>query len=159
MTTDAKKPEETKVTQLAPNRLTLAETARNTWHVTPEAGTPIDAVLDPKYWAHYAVNPSLQVKVGDILQCFAEDNSYFAELIVRHVFRGGMKVAELRRVEFGEKDAMPAEDAGEYEVKFQGPKIKWAVVRKSDKRRMSDGHEEKQQAYDWLREHQKALAA
>ncbi len=149
---------ENKVTQLAPNRVLLAEHARNTWHATPEAGTPPDALLDPKYWAHYAVNHSVLIKPEDHIHAYPEDGAYFVELIVRDISRGGVRVRELRRVLF-DKDEPSGETIDDHEIKYSGPSLKWTVIRRSDKRRLSDGHAEKRLAEDWLRENRKAHAA
>lgn len=150
--------QEGKMTQLAPNRVMLAEQARNTWHANPEAGTPVDALLDPKYWAHYAVSHSIVIKPGDRIEAYPDDGTYFAELLVRDVSRGGIRVAELRRKEFDKVEAV-GESIDGHLIKYQGARIKWAVIRESDKKRLSEGHADPQTARDWLREHAKAFAA
>jgi hypothetical protein len=150
--------QEGKMTQLAPNRVMLAEQARNTWHANPESGTPADALLDAKYWAHYAVNQSIQIRPGDRIEAYADDGSYFLELLVRDVARGGIRVAELRRKEFDKVEAA-GEAIDGHLIKWQGAKLKWTVIRAADQKRLSDGHADKQQAYDWLRQHHKAFAA
>jgi hypothetical protein len=94
----SEKPEETKVTQLSPNRLMLSEHAHQTWVASPETGTPPEALLDPKCWAHYSVNPNMQMKPGDLILVKPEDGTFFQELLVREVFRGGIKVLQLRLV-------------------------------------------------------------
>lgn len=146
------------MTQLAPGRVMLAEHARNVWCATPETGTPIETLLDHKYWAHYAVNQSFSVKPGDRIEVYAEDGTYFVELIVRDVSRAGLRVASLRAVKFDDGE-QKGEDFGDFEVKWQGQRYKFAVIRKSDKQRVSEGHQQKDQAIDWLREHLKAFAA
>lgn len=150
--------QEGKVTQLAPNRVLLAEQARNTWHATPESGTPADALLEPKYWAHYAVNHSMVIKPEDHIEVYPEDGTYFVELLVRDVTRAGIRVVELRRVNF-EKSEPSGEGIGEHEIKYSGPHLKWSVIRKSDRRRLTEGHAEKRGAEEWLRENRKAFAA
>lgn len=150
--------QEGKVTQLAPNRVMLAEQARNLWHASPESGTPLDALLEAKYWAHYAVSHSIVIRPGDRIEAYADDGSYFAELIVRDVARGGIRVAELRRKEFDKIESV-GEAIDGHLIKWQGSKVKWAVIRAADQKRLSEGHADKQQAYDWLREHHKAFAA
>lgn len=155
--TDVKKPEETKVTQLSPNRLALAEHAHQTFVATPESGTPPDALLDPKCWAHYSVNPNMKVNDGDIIIVKPEDGAYFMELLVRNVFRGGIQVAKLRLVELDKADQ--SNDIGDFEIKWSGPTLKFRVIRKLDKREMISGLATKDHARDWIREHQKAMAA
>lgn len=149
--------QEGKVTQLAPNRLMLAEHAHQSYVAYPETGTPPDALLDPKYWAHYSVNPNTDMKPGDIVLVKPEDGTYFMELIVRAKAAGGVKMAKLRLVELDKSD--PGEDLGDYEVKWSGNRLKWRVIRKSDKRELVNGIETQDAARDWLREHKKAFAA
>lgn len=151
------KPQETKVTQLSPNRMALAEHAHQTWVATPESGTPPDALMDPKCWAHYSVNQNMKVNVGDIILVKPEDGTYFMELLVRDVFRGGIKVVELRRVMLDKADS--SEEFDEYELKHSGPNLKWRVIRKSDKRELVSGLVSKDAAREWLREYAKKLAA
>jgi hypothetical protein len=149
--------QEGKVTQLAPNRLQLAEHAHQTYVAYPEADTPPEAVLDPKYWAHYSVNHNTDMKPNDIILVKPEDGTYFMELMVRAKFTGGVKVAELRRVMLDKAET--TEDLGDYETRWSGNRLKWRVIRKSDKRELVSGLETKDAAYDWLREHKKAFAA
>lgn len=159
MTTDVKKPEETKVTQLAPNRIHGAEATRNVWCVTPEADTPPEALLDPRYWSHYSLAHGVRISIMDRLECFSEDGSWFVELMVRNVFRGGINVVELRRVKFDGTNDHTAENLGDFLVKWSGPILKFTVERKSDKRRMSDGHISREKALEWLRDAQRSWAA
>lgn len=158
VSTIAKTMNEGKMTQLAPNRFMLAEHAHQTWVANPEPGTPPEALLDHKYWAHYSVNPNLQMKPGDIILAKPDDGAFFMELLVRSLYRGGVHVVELRRKSFDKLDMQPGEDFGEYEVKYSGPRYKWNVVRKADKQRMTEGHELKDGAIAWLREHMKAFS-
>jgi hypothetical protein len=147
---------EGKMTQLAPNRVMLAEQAHQTFVATPETETPPEALLDPKYWAHYSVHQHFDFKPGDIILVKPEDGSYFMELIVRAKTAGAVKVAELRRVVL-DKSAEDVEDAGEHEIKWSGPRLKWRVIRKHDKREMKNALDTKDAARDWLREHVKAF--
>lgn len=150
--------QEGRMTQLAPNRLMLAEHAHNTYVATPETGTPPDALLDSKYWAHYSVNTSFLVKPGDIILVKPEDGTYFMELIVRSTYRGGVKVAEILRKQF-DAAAEAAEEADDHEIKFSGSIKKWRVIRKADRHELVSGLDSKEAATDWLREHRKAFAA
>lgn len=155
---DKAKPQETKVTQLSPNRLMHAEHAHTTFVAHPETGTPPDALLDSKYWAHYSVNPSMQMNAGDMILVKPEDGTYFMELLVRSTYRGGVNVVELRRVELNNPE-IAGEESEDHEIKHSGPRLKWRVIRKSDKRELTNGLPTKDAARDWLREHLKAIAA
>ena len=149
---------EGQMTQLAPNRLMHAEHAHSTFVAAPETGTPPEAVLAPHYWAHYAVNANLAMKPGDHILVKPEDGTYFSELLVRSVSRAGVNVVELRRVVFDKGDDKTVGDFGDYLVKWQGPRLKWVVIRKADNRRLVDSHETQDAAIDWLRQHQRVAA-
>lgn len=138
------------MTQLASNRLELAETKRNVFHVTPEAGTPFEAVLTDKYWAHV----SAYLKPGSRIEVVAEDGRYWADLLVRDAGKLYAKVSVLNLIEL---DAVEVKEGGTtvegFEVKWCGPKLKWCVLRGQD--RLKDGME-KGQAVQWMQNHAKA---
>jgi hypothetical protein len=138
------------VTQLATNRFHLAEFRRNIFDVIPEHGTPFEALLKEGYWAHV----SAQMKPGDRIEVRAEDGSYFAQLIVQDAGRLYARVAVLMHVKL---DAIEVKEdglkAGEYEVAWKGPQLKWCVLRGKDK--LKDGLT-KDAALTWMNEHMKA---
>lgn len=146
---------ETNVTQLATKRMQLAEHMRNIWYVTPEAGTPIDALLDPKYWAHV----SAKFKPRDRIEADAEDGCYFAELMVIDAGRLFAKVKLLRKHEFNADEVSSVDIGTDFDVKWAGRHAKWRVVRKADGNALKEGFEDKQAAVVWAIDHVKALAA
>jgi hypothetical protein len=150
--------QEGKMTQLGPNRLMLAEHAHQSFVASPETDTPPDALLDSKYWAHYSVNPNLQLQPGNFIYVMPEDGTYFMELLVRSTYRGGVNVKELRRVIFDKADEASGE-VNEHEFRWSGPSLKWRVIRKLDKRELVNGLPNKEAAQEWLRNHLKAIAA
>jgi hypothetical protein len=149
--------QEGRMTQLAPGRVMLAEHAHQTFVATPEVGTPPEALLASKYWAHYSVNSNTEMKPGDIILVKAEDGTYFSELMVRSKYSGGVNVVTLRHVVL-DKAVETAQEAQEYEIKHSGPRMKWRVIRLADKRELVNGLETRDAAVDWLREHKKAFA-
>jgi hypothetical protein len=138
------------MTQLASNRLHFAENRRNVFCVTPEHGTPYDAILKDDYWAHV----SAKMKPGDRIEVLAEDGSYFAELLVQDAGRLYAKVASLRHVKL---DAVEVKEGGlvmeGYEVAWKGPQLKWCVLRGKD--RLKEGMD-KATAIHWMQSHAKA---
>jgi hypothetical protein len=150
MNAEAKKVQETVVTQLAPRRLQLAEHARNVHYVTPEPGTPIDALLDPAYWAHC----SRLFQKRDHIEVNAEDGAYFAELMVLETGHLYAKVALMRKVEF-KANTVEADGLDGYDFKHSGSKQEWCVIRKSDKKVLIEGRLTKESAIDWLKDHLK----
>ena len=135
------------MTQLASNRLHLAEHRRNIFDVVPEHGTPFDALMDSGYWAHV----SAKLKPGDRIEVRAEDGSYYAELIVQDAGRLYAKVAVLTHVKL---DAVEVKEGGlsldGYEVAWKGPQLKWCVLRGKD--RLKDNMT-KGEAIHWMQSH------
>lgn len=144
--------QETAVTQLAPRRMQLAEHARQVWHITPEKDTPLDAVLEPKYWAHV----SMQMKPGDHIEVLAEDGTWFAELIAIDPGRLYCKVALLRKAVLEKVDVEGGELAG-LQIRHRGALKKWCVIRENDVIQAELGSKEAARA--WALEHLKAMAA
>ena len=138
------------MTQLASNRLHFAESRRNIFCVTPEVGTPYEEILKDAYWAHVSV----KMKPGDRIEVNAEDGSYYAELLVQDAGRLYAKVAQIIFVKL---DAVEVKEGGlmmeGYEVKWQGPQLKWCVLRGKD--RLKDGMD-KASAVQWMQSHAKA---
>lgn len=149
--------QETAVTQLAPRRMQLAEHAFVTWHVTPENGTPLEAVLDPKYWAN-AVH-SHDMKAGHRIIVDAEDGSYTATLFVRETGRMYAKVALLSKNLLGAPDAADAVEYDGFALKYRGTVMKWTVTRVSDGKVIQEGLGTKDTAREWVTQHLKAMAA
>lgn len=141
------------MTQLATNRIQLAEHMRNIWYVTPEPNTPLDALLEPKYWAHV----SAKFRPRDRIEVDAEDGSYFAELIVADAGRLFAKVNLLRKYELTPVEMK--EISPDFEVRWAGPHAKWRVVRKSDRGLIKEGFENRQEAEMYLQSHVRAMAA
>lgn len=140
------------MTQLHPTRFTLAEYRNVTYTVEPEQGTPFEAVLKPEYWAHVAQ----KLRVWDRIMVRAEDGTYWGELLVINCGHLYARVHVLKKVELGADATKPLEvlPAG-YEVKFQGPKLKWVVLRGAD--RLAATLESEHAAQGWVFEHIKSV--
>jgi hypothetical protein len=141
------------MTQLATDRIQLAEHMRNVWYVTPEYGTPVEALLEPQFWAHV----SAKMRPRDRIEVDAEDGSYFVELRVEDAGRLFAKVVVLRRVDLVVAEAV--EQLPDYKVMWAGPHAKWRIVRAVDKGLVKDGLETRQAAELYLTSHVKAMAA
>lgn len=142
------------MTQLATDRIQFAQHMRNVWYVTPEFGTPVEALLDPQYWAHV----SAKFKPRDRIEVDAEDGSYFVELRVEDAGRLFAKVVVLRRCDFV-ASVEKEEQTPEYKIMWAGPHAKWRIVRSTDKGLVKDGLETRSAAELYLASHVKAMAA
>lgn len=143
------------MTQLATDRIQFAQHMRNVWYVTPEHGTPVEALLEPQFWAHV----SAKMKPRDRIEVDAEDGSYFIELRVEDAGRLYAKVVVLRRVDFSPAEVTAESETVEYKVMWAGPHAKWRIVRAKDKGLVKDGLETRTAAEQYLVSHAKAMAA
>lgn len=136
--------------RLHPTKMAQSEMARNQWTVTPEFGTPVEALADPAYWAHV----SSKLRRGDVITALAEDDVYFAEFLVLNAGKLFAKVVLIRKIEITPAQMFNADVPKGYEIKFRGPK-KWGVLRGKDVLKEDMGKEE---AEAWLKDHLKAVA-
>jgi hypothetical protein len=139
------------MTQLAPNRLNLAEFSRNHFVIFPEANTPFSKVLEDKYWAH----TSAMLKRGDRVEVRPDDDAYFAEVLVLDAGKLYAKVQEINYREFygNLKDAKT--EAGEFHIEWRGPAKRWCGFCGTDElaERMT-----KDAAVSWLEQRRKKAA-
>lgn len=140
------------MTQLAPNRfeLSLNGIRHNEFRVTPELGTSLKVMEEPGYWAHV----SAKMRMGDEIKVWAEDGSWFAELLVRDAGTMYAKVAVKHLMVF-DKESDYVVPAG-YEVKWSGPHTKFRVVRGEDV--LKDKFVDAAEAKNWLKELLKKVA-
>lgn len=119
----------------------------------PEAGTPLEHLLRPEYWASIK-----QLRTNAHIYVDAEDGSYWAELKVLKVGQGFAKVMVLRHVDLADAGADPSIADG-YDIQFRGPIVKHRVVRLKDNHVLKQGLDTEEDARAWLRDHKKMLAA
>lgn len=119
----------------------------------PVAGTPLEHLLQPEYWANIRA-----LKAGCRVWVVAEDEAYYAELMVRRVGQGYAKMQLLRGGELDKPAADLPENAG-YEIQFRGQIVKHRVVRLKDGHVLKQGLDTNEEALAWLRDHKRMLAA
>lgn len=134
------------VTQLTPRNFQQSSAFRNQWHAHPEFGTPIEALLTPGYWAHV----SAMLRRGDIISALAEDNSYYAELLVLEAGKLFAKVVLKSKLEITSAQMSNIAIPDGYEIKFRGPVLKWCVLRGTD---CLKDRVDKSTAEAWLADH------
>src|SRR5258708_7667818 len=128
-----------------------------------EAGTTIDEMLDPAYWANVAnrlnVRPQgIGANVPDIVYVSPADGSWWAELLVRDVAPFTALVHVLRHIEFDKKAAaIPSKVPDGYDIRNRG-KNGWQVVRKSDNVVLKEGLATQATAAAYLDTHLKTFA-
>lgn len=133
-----------------------AEFARQSYFACPVAGTPIEKVLEPEYWAHVArkINPH------DIIEVIPEDGAYYARLIVLSVGKLSAKVQKLQYEMLSAHTVTPNANAENFDVKWMGPMAKWKVARKSDGEIVSsDSFQTQEDAQKWINSNAKLMVA
>jgi hypothetical protein len=144
------------MTQLATRNFSMKRSMVNEWYAKPEPDTPLEAVLEPKYWAHC----SAKLAPENTIIVIPEGAPWRAELMVLDAGRGFAKVVVLSFVEIEAHEVTGDQPtADEYDVRWAGPHAKWRVIRKSDKRVMIEERPTKQDGYLWIASHRKAMAA
>ena len=149
---------------LIPPDMKLADFARNRFLARPPAGTTLEDLLNPVFWAHVA--RQFAPGGGDIIEVHPVDGAYYAELFVAECRKTGL-VNEIRLVKISctplsadttvDKPAdttvdKQAEPEGAYRIVYRGTEKKHTVTRVADNTIVSEGHATKQDAQKWIDE-------
>lgn len=142
------KPKKRDVT-LQPARMALREQLRQDWVVNAEAGTTIEDVLEPQFWAHMATQLEPYARVEVLL----ETGEWMLELMVVSIGRNWAKVQVLHHYEL-EKRAETLPAAQKHRIEWKGPQLKHVVIRNSDNAAIQDGFAKKVEAEAWLAQYE-----
>ena len=145
-----------KQVSLIPPDMKLADFARNRFLARPPAGTTLEDLLNPVFWAHVA--RQFAPGGGDIIEVFPMDGAYYAELFVAECRKTGL-VNQVRLVKLSytslSADATvdkPTEPEGAYRIVYRGVEKKHTVTRVADNTIVSEGLATKQDAQKWIDE-------
>lgn len=135
--------------QLDPQRMVLAETARNDWVVTAAPGTTVDDVLKPAFWAHKA----REMTPYDRIEVREETGEWMLELMV---LSQGLNWATVHVLQHHVLQHVAEEPEGVklHKLQWRGPRAKWGVIRLSDNQVLQDGMD-KDQAAAWMAQHER----
>lgn len=146
------------MTALIVDRIKNGEYARQVHRVTPEAGTSLEEVLEPSYWANVAA----KFTQGDKVEILPEDGAYYAEALVVVCSRIHAKLQLLLHKQFHEQEKPAAKEnkpKDPFEIAFKGPQRRWSVIRTSDLTYVKEGFGDKEAAQKWLEDNLKDLEA
>lgn len=138
-----------------PTRIRQAEYAYERWRITVENGTTIEDLTRPAFYAHVATH----FRPGSIIEAMPDNRAFFAELIVIDSGQQYVKTAVLREVKLEAVSAAGANLFPGYSAEFAGDHLKWRVIRESDRKSLKDGLPSQTDAFSWLSNHLKAMAA
>jgi len=150
----AKTDESRKVPELTFSRLGMGEHKRNVWHVDIPVNTEPNDLVAVAYWSNIAH----RLRQFDIIECWCEDSSWFAECRVLDAGHNWAKVAVMRSVKLDAFDPqqrfmlLPG-----HRVEFAGNFAKWRVIRESDAKVLRDKCLTESDAYTWLAEYAKSV--
>lgn len=121
---------EVKAPPLSPRLLKLAEYERAQFCVTIPPDVTLDSVLAPEFWGHVA--DRFAGKEYSKVECRAQDNKWYAELMVKRVEKQAVSMWVLAYTDLDAQAIRPKSEAGEEYVVSFAPKQRWRVVRRSD---------------------------
>jgi hypothetical protein len=133
----------------------------NRWSAVLEGEQTIDDALRPDFWANLVekiagfdkANPKGR---GDIIEVRNLETGLYAELIVRAIGQGFVKVDVLRAQE---PDTAELAENSPLTTKWNPGKKLHQVIRASDRTVMHPGFQTKEDAVAWITDHMKQLAA
>lgn len=132
-----------------PARFSLSEHVNCNWTATVQAGTALEDVLNPAFFANIAnkLHPYDRIVVR------VDTGEYYAELLVLDCARTWAKVFVLNKHALVKDETEMVEVDNQYEVKHLGPHNKWCVIRKLDKETIKEQCTSRQEANLWLSQH------
>lgn len=112
------------------------------------AGTKIDTILDPTYWKHYVRD----IRPMDVIEAFCEDGSWEVSLRVMFVSTAEvqLKVRWHQEYDVSQEEEIESDILA---VKWKGPAMKFAVIRKDTKEIIQSGFYPKGEAFKHLAKH------
>lgn len=140
--------------KLLPAQCVSAEYCRRDMIASPEAGTSIDDMLVPAYWAHVA----RELRALDRIEVRPADGTWWAELLVRVVEPVAVRVYVLRYERFAPVAAVTAEAPPGYTVRFRGAE-RFVVIRDADGEVVHSKEPTKEHALAWLSGHLRRLGS
>jgi hypothetical protein len=114
------------------------------------AGTDFSDALRSDFWALVAH----RLRPADQIEIHVDTQVFYGRLLVRDVTGTGANktravVSQLERHHFDQLER--TDEAVTHEIRHQGPHLRWCVIRRSDGKIVSDGHDSKEVAESALR--------
>lgn len=135
----------------------LAEQSRRIFRITLEEDWNIADLEKAKTWL------PIEAKVNryDLIEAVTCDGDSYMEFIVLSKSKSGVKVKLKSRTDLSDevKPIVSKATTDSFEVSYGGPNGKYRVIRKSDKVKVSEQFERKEDAEKWLQDNEKILMA
>lgn len=149
------------IAPLDPARMKLAEFGIVNVCVYVPSGVEPEDMLSVAFWSNVATVFGLAKQKGEcFIEAFADDGRWYARFLVREAGRNWAKVsllsqAKLEPVDISKRIAI----VPGHTVSHGGAFAKWRVVRDTDQKVLRDKFATEGDAYAWLTEYAKGLAA
>lgn len=133
-------------------RLQEAEHVRRHWVADIPSGMDLEAATTPSYWAHH----TRTLRPNDLIEVVCEDGSWEGLLRVMFVGQTEVKVSVIYKIDHAVSEE--GEEFSEtHEIVWKGPKLQFAVLHKGTGNVVKDRLYPKSEAFNYLRNHLKAL--
>mgnify|MGYP003335016916 FL=1 len=136
-------------------RMRLSEYERQDWVANIEFGVTLDEIQVPGFWAHMAA----YLRPYDHIEARADDGTWVAYLIVTGCDRTWARVVLDRVVKLTTKDVSETQTGPAHKVEWKGPQNKFTVIRVADLEAIRTGFPTKEEAIQWMREHERTIGA
>ena len=150
--TPATEVKKTRALALMPERFGVAEYKRNDFVANVESHVTKQDLLEPGFWAHV----SGEMQPFDQIQVRPDDGSWVAYLIVLFAERNYARVIMDRFIEVQMNTQAPRTSI-KYMVDYKGTQKKWSVIRTADAAIVHEGEASRENAENWMRNHEKAM--
>lgn len=147
--------QQSKVRKMGSNKLRLAEYRRSVYMLIPDLGVTIEDIKKPDYWSNVAAS----LRPGDHVEFLADDNSFFVEVLIIDAGQRWAKVHVLQNHQIVPVEHVDTGIEALFDVKWGGNAAKFKVIRLSDRETLKEGLSTKLEAYAWIKDHEKAMAA
>lgn len=136
-----------------PSRTRLAEYERQEWIHNAELGVTVEDIMLPAYWAHMAE----LMNVYDHIEVRIDDGAWIAYLIVTARDRNWARVKLREKIDLVEDNQAAPAATIKHSVEWKGPQFKWTVIRLADGEKVRTGCASKEEAANWMREHERTV--
>lgn len=134
-------------------RLQAVGHARREMAADIPAGTTLETILEPSYWAHH----TRDLRPGDVIEAICEDGTWEASLRVMFISTAEVKSVVRWKAEYDMVE--PGIDSDTYEVRWINIGKKYGVVRRDDGSVIKDGFYPIEQAHGFLKSHLSEMRA
>ena len=131
----------------------LKETVQAQYTALVPTDTIFEDCMEPMFWTHVAA----QMPTMSEVTLIPKDGSWYGRVFVRYSDRTSAKVAPL---EYHDLNTMVYEDTDDSDFGIDFTTAEgFRVIRKADSTVLSKGHNTREDAAEWMVEHNKAMAA